>query len=264
MKRLQVILLTVGAIVAALLPAVALAPQAYAATPCVVTAMSWPASECGPYKSSKITLSNGYNTWVNNNGWACKTYSCGPQKLTTYDPSNWSVVSNQAARNTAVLSYPSVDLFPQNNGVSPALSSFWMIRSYYSESMPHNSGTIAQAAYDIWLDHTTGPGEVMIWVDNVNRGTGGSKVLTHHTFSKVSWTLMQYGGPGGELIWSRDTNAGTGTIHIRDMLGWLVANHYESTTTAINQLDFGWEICSTGGAPETFAVHDYTLTTKPA
>ena len=33
---------------------------------------------CGPYSASNITLSDGYNTYVSNNGWACGSPgSCG-------------------------------------------------------------------------------------------------------------------------------------------------------------------------------------------
>jgi hypothetical protein len=48
------------------------------------------------------------------------------------------------------------------------------------------------------------------------------------------------------------------------MLRWLVRHHYESRTTRIGQVDFGWEICSTGGVRETFKVTNYTLRTKRA
>jgi hypothetical protein len=128
--------------------------------------------------------------------------------------------------------------------------------------MPHNRRTIAQAAYDIWLDATTGPDEVMIWVDNVNRGTGGARVLTHYTFGHVRWDLMQYGGSGGELIWSRHHNSRSSTVPILAMLKWLVRHHYESRTTRIGQIDFGWEICSTGGVRETFKVTGFRLKTR--
>jgi hypothetical protein len=267
MKRSHVILTTIAAVAAALLPALVGTSPASAATACVVTAKNGPNSNCGPYDTPNITLSNGYNTYVANNGWACGSNGsdCGPQKLTAYSPSKWSIVSNQKARNTAVLTYPDVmQLFTQPNGNSRPLSSFSGIYSYFAESMPHNSRTIAQAAYDLWLDHTTGSNEVMIWVDNVNRGTGGARVLTHATFFNVRWTLLQYGGPGGELIWSRNGNVHSSLIHILPMLRWLVAHHYESSTTSIGQVDFGWEICSTGSVPETFKVTAYTLRTRHA
>jgi hypothetical protein len=267
MKRLPVILTVIAAVAAGLLPAAVGAPSASAATACVVTAKNGPNSTCGPYSTSNITLSNGYNTYVANNGWACGSdgSACGPQKLTAYNPSNWWVVSNQKARNTAVLTYPDVQqLFTLTNGNGRPLTSFASVYSYYAESMPHNTRTIAQAAYDVWLDNTRGSNEVMIWVDNVNRGTGGARVLTHAIFGNVNWTLLQYGGPGGELIWSRNQNARSGVVHILSMLRWLVRHHYESTTTTIGQVDFGWEICSTGSVSETFKVTGYTLRTKHA
>jgi hypothetical protein len=30
------------------------------------------------------------------------------------------------------------------------------------------------------------------------------------------------------------------------------------------QVNFGWEICSTAGAPETFTISDYSLTSAPS
>ncbi|MBO0882413.1 MAG: hypothetical protein J2P17_19185 [Mycobacterium sp.] len=267
MRRVHTILLTVTALGAALLPGIAGVQSAAAATPCVVTAKTGPNSNCGPYKTSQITLSNGFNTYVANNGWACgpNGSDCGPQKLTAYNPSKWWVSSNQARGNTGVLSYPDVmQLVQLKNGNARPLTSFSRIHSYYAESMPHNAGTDAEAAYDLWLDNTTGSNEVMIWVDNVNRGTGGAKWLTHHTFFNVRYALLQYGGPGGELIWSRHRNSRNGTIHILSMLRWLVRHHYESATTSLSQVDFGWEICSTGGQPETFKVTAYNLRTAHA
>ena len=102
----------------------------------------------------------------------------------------------------------------------------------------------------------------MVWVDNVHRGTGGAQVKAHATFHTVRWTLLKYGS--GELIWSRNRSARRGTVYLREMLRWLVRHHYESGTTAIGQVDFGWEICSTGGVKETFKVTNYTLRTRHA
>jgi hypothetical protein len=260
-KRWQGVLARIGAVGALLTPALA-APPAAAAGPCVVSAYD---GSCGPYRTSKITLSNGYNTYVSNNGWNCASKTCGPQTVTAYDPSNWSVVSQQVSGNIAVLTYPNVQqLFTQSNGQGRALTSFSTVRSYYAEASPHNRGTKAQAAYDVWLDDTTGSNEVMIWVDDVNRGAGGAHRLAQATFSHVAYTLYQYGGPRGELIWLRSGNARHGTVHILAMLRWLVNHNYESTTATIGQVQFGWEIASTGGVPETFTVTDYSLTTRDA
>jgi hypothetical protein len=49
------------------------------------------------------------------------------------------------------------------------------------------------------------------------------------------------------------------TVHIIATLRWLQRNGYVSAGAAIGQVDFGWEICSTGGEPETFTVSTDTL-----
>jgi len=36
-----------------------------------------------------------------------------------------------------------------------------------------------------------------------------------------------------------------------------------ASNATISQVNFGWEICSTGGIAETFNVTDYSLTATP-
>jgi hypothetical protein len=52
----------------------------------------------------------------------------------------------------------------------------------------------------------------------------------------------------------------SGAVDILAMLRNLQSRHLESRGAAIGQIDFGFEICSTGGQPETFSVSRYTLT----
>ncbi len=62
------------------------------------------------------------------------------------------------------------------------------------------------------------------------------------------------------MIWSLDANEQSGTVNILAMLRDLQSRGLASPGAAIGQIDFGFEICSTGGAPETFSVSRYTLT----
>ncbi len=101
----------------------------------------------------------------------------------------------------------------------------------------------------------------MIWVDNAHRGTGGAAQIGTSTFSGQKWTLLQY--HGGEIIWSRNANEQSGTVDILAMLRDLQSRGLASSRATIGQIDFGFEICSTGGAPETFLVSRYTLTAEP-
>jgi hypothetical protein len=225
---------------------------------CVTSA---PSGSCGPYSYHAISWSNGYNTNIGNNMWSCGNGNCGSQKVSAYTPGNWSVTSTQPAGNTAVLTYPNVQqVFAKWDGSGDvALSRFASITSDFTEAMQGGSGTDAEAAYDIWLSGTTHH-EVMIWVDNVGRGDGGASRYGHMTIARQGFTVYTYGA--GEIIVSLDRNETSGTVNILATLRWLQAQRLVSPSAALAQVDFGWEICSTGGRPEMFAVSKYHLASK--
>jgi hypothetical protein len=230
---------------------------------------------CGAYKYSQVTNSNGSNTYIANNCWGDP--SC-QQTVTARNPGNWSISANEPLGNTAVKTYPNVQQLMNDwtgsgwNGPGPTgdtpISAITRLSSSYTETMPHNRVTDAQAAYDIWLGQQgTGNGnEVMVWVDNVNRASGGASQLATATIGGQNWTL--YGDRSGELIWSLDARGGTGTfaqqssgtVDLLALLNWLITHGYKAAGTVIGQVDFGWEICSTGGAPENFGVSAYSIT----
>jgi hypothetical protein len=219
----------------------------------------------GPYAYRQITNTDGYNTYVGNNMWAAGG-SGMTQTLTAADPGKWYVVASAPAGNTGVLSYPNTQqLFNDWNGrgwngsgtlSDTPISRLSHLTSTFAEHLNPNSRTDAEAAYDIWLSGTSGPREIMIWVDNANRGTGGATQIGTGTFGGQEWTLLRY---GSEAIWSRTANEQSGTVDILAMLKELQAKGLASPGAAISQIDFGFEICSTGGVPETFLVSHYSL-----
>jgi hypothetical protein len=214
---------------------------------------------CGPYGYRPISNSNGYTTYVANNMWACGNGSCGPQTLTAYQPGNWSVMSTQASGNTAVLTYPNVQqVFTKTTNTAPAISAFTSITSDFTETMSPQAGTDAEAAYDLWLSSTSGPDEVMIWVDNVGRGSGGAQQIGTATIAGQAFTVYQY--RGGEVIFSLNRSEQSGAVDILAALKWLQGHGLASAGAQLGQVDFGFEVCSTGGKPEKFAVSRYTLT----
>ena len=223
---------------------------------------------CGPYSYSRITNSNGYNTYVGNQMWACGAPgSCGPETLTAYHPGQWSVTSTQKAGNTAVLTYPDVQQLFNNwgnggfNGSNDTpISALAGLTSTYAETMHENAGTAAQAAWDIW----TSSGEVMIWVDTTAlRGSGGAPQRGTGTIGGIPMTYYVYGGADGLPIIKLNTNQRTGTIDILDGLHYFQSQGVVASNATISQVNFGWEICSTGGVAETFNVTDYSLTATP-
>jgi len=223
----------------------------------------------GPYAYRQITNTNGYNTYVGNNMWAARG-SGMTQTLTAVDPGEWYVVAKAPGGNSGVLSYPNTQqLFNNWNGsgwngsgtqTDTPISRLKQLTSTFAENLNANSRTDAEAAYDIWLSNTSGPHEVMIWIDNVNRGTGGASQVGTGTFGGQKWTLVVY--HGGEAIWALTANEQSGTVDILTLLQQLQLKGLASSGAAISQIDFGFEICSTGGVPETFSVSRYSLTAK--
>src|SRR5258708_7847625 len=156
--------------------------------------------------------------------WGCgpdtNTTSCGPQTVAAYNPGNWSATSTQASGNTAVLTYPNVQqVFTKTTNQDPAISAFASITSDLTETMNPQAGTDAEAAYDIWLSNTSGPNEIMIWVDNAGRGNGGARQIGTATIGGQGVTVYQDGGGG--IIFSPDHNEQSGTGNILPTPKWL-------------------------------------------
>jgi Glycosyl hydrolase family 12 len=180
---------------------------------------------------------------------------CGVQTVTANSPADWSVTSNQAAGNSGVLTYPDVaQIFTLSSDNDPPISAYSSITSTFAENMNATSGTDAEAAYDIWLDNGNGPGEIMIWVDNHGQTPAGDDTGSFD----VGGATYEVWNAGGTVSFVR-SNEQSGTVDVLAVLHWLQSNGYVSATAQVGQVDFGWEICSTGGVPETFTISGYTL-----
>jgi len=182
----------------------------------------------------------------------------GPQTICGNSESDWQAVSNQRAGNTAVLTAPSVQI-PYNHSNGYPLSDFSSLSSSYAEDMHAVAGTDAEAMYDIWLNGLNK--EVMFWVDNHGQTPSGSVVATT-TFSGATWNLWQSGS--GYWAFVREGNASAGTVDLLAGLQYLESRGDLAATDKLWQVNFGWEICSTAGAPETFTVSNYSVDSTPS
>ena len=192
------------------------------------------------------------------------------QKLSVNDPGSWNVVANsQPAGSTAVQTYPDTQqIYTRSDNTPDPLSGFGSIISSFNEDMGGGSGTSAEAAYDIWLGQnssTNYANEVMIWNDQANRGTcGGATVKAKASFGgsrgvpQQNWTLCKWGS--SELIWYLASgNESSGTVDVLSMLTWLESHGYLPAHSGLNQIQYGFEICSTHGAA-TFTVSHFGIT----
>jgi hypothetical protein len=233
------------------------------AAACVTSDLSGGCPAGGAYTDpSEITNSNGFNTYVTQNVFG----TVQSQTLTAYSPSDWKVTANSTAGDTSVESYPDTQQLYQTSSNTPdPLSRFATLTGTETESMPHNSGTIAEAAWDLWTNYTS---DIMVWNDNVNRcnsGAQGTLLAASQTVSGQTYDVYRYGGTGGEIIFSEQGAGGTGTcaqdpsssVDILAFLSWV--NSHVTPITGVSQIQYGFELCSTGGTAEDFAVSALTI-----
>ena len=223
----------------------------------------------GPFNYSPITASsvfNGGNTWVRPNEWNIGYLPSTRQTTYAYNPGNWRVIANLPAGNTAVITGPDTqqDMY-NSHQVDPAVSSFTEITSTYSVTMPQSSAIDAEANYDIWLNHWGT--EVMIWTDTEKQRPAGSEVGTYTiggaTYNFWSRPGTKNGYPRGPFSFVLTQNQPSGSVNILAVLQWLINNNHIPASSGLTDVEFGFELCSTGGVPQTFSVNNYTLTTSP-
>jgi len=226
--------------------------------------------------TADISWSDGSNTYVANQMWGCGDLApgspgspCGVQELGANSPADFAVTSAQPAQNTAVLAYPDVNqgMDPWDGSAQGPLSGFSSITSAYAEAMNATAGTDAEAAYDMWVSNTgTAASEIMIWVDNHGQTPSGSPVATA-VIGGRTWTVWADTCADCTISFVDQANEPSGSVPILassslngdGFFDWLVSHGYEPATAHLDQVNFGWEICSTGGVPENFYVTRYTL-----
>lgn len=91
-------------------------------------------------------------------------------------------------------------------------------------------------------------------VQQINPPPGS--VVGRPVFYGVRYTVWN---DSGTVFMLRNGNEKSGRIHILTMLDWLEARHLSPAHSGLNQIDFGWEICSTNSKPWTFTMSAYTL-----
>jgi len=213
-----------------------------AASPTAPKSWAW----CSSDAFGTFNTSDGFDLY--NNEWNSSGHP-GPQQICGNSGHDWQVTSTQRAGNTAVLTYPSV----QRNYPNRALSSFTSMTSSYAENMHAVAGTDAEAAYDIWINDLNK--EVMFWVDNHGQTPAGSKVATV-TLGGLTWNYYKTSGYYAFVL---DHNATAGTVDLLAGIKYLISRGDLSGSDKLWQVNFGFEICSTAGAPETFTVSNFTL-----
>jgi hypothetical protein len=261
---------------------------------------SVPLGICGPYYYSPVTGSNGSNVNVQNDFWNSANAPAGSsQTMHSISPGNWFVEANFANGNTAVESYPDSDAIYTNSppllsSYSYRFSSFAENMNLKSNTAAEAAYDIWLNGYGnevmIWNDVSNrgGPGFYAGCTSTPPLAQvvfGGSYGVPKHL-----WDLIKCPGTS-EIVWQLDQQAlslcgitsdrrddpvlphesvdiGTpsvygitrGSVDVYAMLTWLVTNGYLPSETSIEQIEYGFEIASTGGADERFQVTGWSIT----
>jgi hypothetical protein len=224
-----------------------------AGTACVTTANG---GSCGPYPLSPLS-SNNPGASVIQDAWN-PAAALKSQVLTAYSASRWSVSANAAAGNLAVLSYPDTQQVATTS--QDHAQPYGLVSSSYSVTAP--AAGDYEWAYDIWGGSTTstaqGTQEIMIWVYNHGQVPAGVNTGKTLTLDGVTYRIWASSG-NATVTLASEANAPAGTVPVAAAMNDLAAAGYVAAGQGYSQVDFGVEICSTGGSPETFSVNGYSL-----
>lgn len=204
--------------------------------------------------SAKEATWHNSNFMFQNDMWSCPQAACGSQTIWADGPNDWGAEANMANGNTAVLTYPDIARIFNN----PRVSSFKLIRNGFTESMPRTKGVSAEAADDVWLDNYKI--EMMMWVDNTGRSLAGSTHLGSAVIYGQHIGVYRYGS--SEYIFNLPGHETSGETHILSGIRWLQNHGYAPSNATLTNVQFGWEIASTGGKSVDFHVSKFWLHTS--
>ncbi len=196
---------------------------------------------------------------VRADGWNCG----GGCNMNTWanSASNFGEITNVPAGQTAVLMYPDVQ-----NLVYAPISKYKYMYAKFNQTEPPNGDY--EAAFDIWVQDNgnatdwNNDTEVMIWTYNHGQRPAGSVDGTA-TIMGENFTVWRGGGKGvGGSIYTlvRQGNITSGATHIAATFSWLKQHGYITKNAADLDVEFGWEVCSTGGTSEHFNNNSYSFT----
>jgi hypothetical protein len=213
----------------------------------------------GACANPEFTTSAQFGLWnlspyfVANDMWNAGAGSVS-QTLSACSFSDWDVTAT-ASGGGGVLTYPDSHLDVPN---TPQISSLSSVTSTFADTNP-NKGTY-EDAYDIWLngvaDPSAGSDELMIWTDNHGQTPGGSPMATV-TIGGQKWTAWK--GNGNYMAFVANSDVSSGSLNLLAFFRWVIAKGWMPADSTLNQVDYGVEICSTGGGPATFSFSNFSV-----
>lgn len=199
-----------------------------------------------------ITLSGYY---VDTDTWNFASYPGSQQTMYVCDYDDWyaMVNVNDNANDGAVKTYPNVHM--DYGGLS--VSSFTSISSVFAHTGPSSGAW--DYAYDIWLN---GYGtELMIWTQSSGRQAHvpGIPIVANVTIDGIAYAVHH---SGGYTAYDMPTTMTSGTINVLHVMQDMISRGYLAGTAPLNSIQYGVEVCDTGGVDTRFAVNNFSVTAQ--
>ena len=218
-----------------------------------------------PTANSSVPQASGWGVY--DNQWSCSGgTACLNETVHACTAGSWYVTANLPANNTAVLTYVSTQV---NFSMVP-LASFQGITSTFSEVSPHDMSGVSssfgdyEAAYDVFFGPNN-DNEIMVWVDN-NGQTPGGGWTPQKTGVAIGGTIFNVYFSGSTTYWVAMQNFTSGSVDLLSIFKYTTGTLHNFNATQntgyLNQIQFGWELCSTNGKQETFYLDEFSLVTK--
>jgi hypothetical protein len=206
---------------------------------------------------SGYTFPDGYivysDMWNDPNA---PTSGPGSQQIVACSPQDWKVTADMPPAGqptTDVKTYPSV----QDDFASVPVREFSTLTSSFAETDPHVGDY--EDAYDIWLDGeaTVASHELMIWNENNGQTPAGS---LQGTVSLDGHTWKVYETSGASYVaFVATSNFTSGNFNLLGFINYAEGKGWYSSSTYLSQINYGVEICSTGGAAATFGFSNFEV-----
>jgi hypothetical protein len=194
--------------------------------------------------------------YIANDMWNASNYSVS-QTMHACSAANWYVIAtmNNDNGDGAVKTFPNAHM---DFGAAPAIGTFHSVSSSFTQ--PTNPGGIYEYAYDIWINGiaSSGSTEVMIWTDNHGQRPAGSVVAT----ATIGGQGFQVWKNGNYIAFAADQNVDSGTVNLLRFFDFVIGKGWLASSATLNQVDYGIELVSTSGVPETFSVTNFSVTTS--
>ena len=226
----------------ALVLAAALSAAAEAGVPAGATWQTQ--APLGTHRYGRFVLDNNV---LNSQAW--------PQTIWAVSAENWGVETAQPA-STDVKSYPNVQ-----QTFATRYSRLLGLQGSFAESMPSVPGLAADAAYTMRL---TTPDNRQVQVTVRVDSQGQPAPAGTHLGAPVLWGEHQHyalyqRGPDEFTFMAESSRSSAKVVHLLSALRWLVNNHRVDKSDVLTEVDFGWQIASTGSQTVDFKLTSYSL-----